>query len=111
MAGYIGIGGKASRLKGIYWRVSNKARKIKKGYIGVNGVARQFYSSGISKATYVGRLADLDKSWYDLKAAHVGEDYLLFARGTIGDDITANAIAYDEEFVRQNIQGLSGSTR
>ena len=76
-----------------------------------NGVARQFYSSGISKATYVGRLADLDKSWYDLKAAPVGEDYLLFAGGTIGDDITANAIAYDEEFVRQNIQGLSGSTR
>lgn len=37
---YIGIDGKARKIKGGYIGVDGKARKIKKGYIGVNGVAR-----------------------------------------------------------------------
>ena len=37
---YIGVDGKARKIKGGYIGVDGKARKIKKGYIGVNGVAQ-----------------------------------------------------------------------
>lgn len=37
---YIGVDGKARKVKGGYIGVDGKARKIKKGYIGVDGVAR-----------------------------------------------------------------------
>ena len=37
---YIGVDGKARKIKGGYIGVDGKARKIKKGYIGVDGVAR-----------------------------------------------------------------------
>ena len=41
---YIGVDGKARKIKGGYIGVDGKARKIKKGYIGVNGVARLCWS-------------------------------------------------------------------
>lgn len=41
---YIGVDGKARKVKGGYIGVDGKARKIKKGYIGVNGVARLCWS-------------------------------------------------------------------
>ena len=37
---YIGVDGKARKVKGGYIGIDGKARKIKKGYIGVDGVAR-----------------------------------------------------------------------
>lgn len=42
---YIGVDGKARKIKGGYIGVDGKARKIKKGYIGVNGVARLCWSA------------------------------------------------------------------
>lgn len=43
---YIGVGGKARKVKGGYIGIDGKARKIKKGYIGdENGVARLAWSS------------------------------------------------------------------
>ena len=42
---YIGVSGKARKVKKIYIGVSGKARKVKKGYIGVGGKARLFFSS------------------------------------------------------------------
>lgn len=42
---YIGVDGKARKVKGGYIGIDGKARKIKKGYIGVNGVARLCWSS------------------------------------------------------------------
>lgn len=41
---YIGVDGKARKVKGGFIGVDGKARKIKKGYIGVNGVARLCWS-------------------------------------------------------------------
>lgn len=42
---YIGIDGKARKIKGGYIGIDGKARKIKKGYIGVDGVARLCWSA------------------------------------------------------------------
>ena len=41
---YIGVDGKARKIKGGYIGIDGKARKIKKGYIGVDGVARLCWS-------------------------------------------------------------------
>ena len=41
---YIGVDGKARKVKGCYIGIDGKAHKVKKGYIGVNGVARLCYA-------------------------------------------------------------------
>lgn len=43
---YIGIAGKARKIKKMYIGVGGKARKVKKAYIGIGGKARLFFSSG-----------------------------------------------------------------
>ena len=50
---YIGVDGKARKVKGGYIGIDGKARKIKKGYIGdENGVARLCYQSSIEWIKY-----------------------------------------------------------
>lgn len=49
---YIGIGGKAAKIKKIYFGVGGKAVKVKKAYIGVNGVARLWWSLGYKLTKY-----------------------------------------------------------
>lgn len=41
---YIGVDGKARKVKAAYVGVGGKARKVKAGYVGVNGKARKFYT-------------------------------------------------------------------
>lgn len=43
--GYVGVGGKARKLKKGYIGVGGIARKLKKGYIGVDGIARATYTA------------------------------------------------------------------
>ena len=42
---WIGVGGKARKIKNMYIGIDGKARKIKKAWIGVGGKARLFFSS------------------------------------------------------------------
>ena len=42
---YIGVGGKARKVRNLYLGVGGKARKVKKAYVGVGGKARLFYSA------------------------------------------------------------------
>ena len=44
---YVGVGGKARKMKAAYIGISGKARKIKKIYVGVGGKARLVYQSYI----------------------------------------------------------------
>lgn len=61
---YIGVDGKARKVKGAYIGVDGKARKVKKGYIGdENGVARLCYSLGKNLNEYpVGSSVYLNES-------------------------------------------------
>lgn len=43
---YIGVGGKARKVKKMYVGVNGVARKVTDGYTGVSGVARKFFKSG-----------------------------------------------------------------
>ena len=57
------------------------ARKVKKGYIGVGGIARPFFSGeGEKEISYYGTTTDLSQSKYMLAATTVG-DYALFGGG------------------------------
>ena len=78
---YIGIDGKARRVKKWYFGVGGKARKVKKGYIGVGGVARSFMSGG--ELAYYGAITDLLHARDSLAGASVG-NYALFAGGNSG---------------------------
>ena len=75
---YIGVGGKARKVKKMYAGIGGKARKVKKAYVGVNGVARLFFSSG--ELRYYGTVAGLSVARSSLAAAAVG-DYALFGGG------------------------------
>lgn len=48
---YIGVGGKARKVKNLYIGVDGKARKVKKAYVGVGGKARLFYTSTLPPTT------------------------------------------------------------
>lgn len=48
---YIGVGGKARKVRNLYIGVGGKARKVKKAYVGVGGKARLFYTSTLPPTT------------------------------------------------------------
>lgn len=43
---YLGVGGKASKIKSMYFGMEGKARAVKKVYVGIGGKARPCWSSG-----------------------------------------------------------------
>lgn len=47
IGGYIGVDGKARKMKAGYIGVDGVARKVKKAYVGVNGVARLWYAGEV----------------------------------------------------------------
>ena len=98
---YIGVDGKARKVKGGYIGVDGKARKIKKGYIGVNGVARLcwtsfevdpvFANNTWEKIALACQLNAVPASWAvgDQKAMTIGgADYVIDIIGKNHDDYT-----------------------
>lgn len=82
------------------------ARKVKKAYIGVNGIARKFFGAEL---IYKGAITSLRTSRGYLKGASVGE-YILFGGGRLGDNYQYSSDvvdAYDSSFVRSNAPALS----
>ena len=97
---YIGVGGKAHKIRKGYIGVAGKARKIKKAYIGIGGKARPCWSGG--ELTYYGTITPLSKATYLLAATTIG-NYALFAGGN--DIGTVNA--YDDSLTKENPSELS----
>lgn len=85
-----------TELKGI-------AKKIKKAYIGIGGVARPCWSGG--ELAYYGTITPLSVTRYELAATTIG-DYALFAGGSGGNTATD---AYDKAFTRTIPDALSTS--
>lgn len=91
---YVGVGGKARKIKKAYVGIGGKARKIKKGYVGIGGVARCFWSGG--ELGYYGTVTPLSVGRTGLAGASVG-NYALFAGGYIGGSGYKSAVdAYTE---------------
>ena len=106
---YVGIGGKARKVKKIYTGVNNVARKVKKGYVGVGGVARPFFSAE-QKLSYYGEVTSLP-SIADKFAAALAGEYAVFAGGDSVDGkydaVSAVATAYSRSLVRNVPNKLS----
>lgn len=80
---YIGIDGKARKVKGAYIGVDGKARKIKKGYVGdENGVARLCYSEVSFDPVFA------NNTWEDVIAAC--QNNAVPDTWSVGDQLTMN---------------------
>lgn len=88
---YIGIGGKARKIKRIYFGVAGKARKVKRAYIGVGGKARLFFSGG--ELAYAGAITPLSQEKLRPSATNVG-NYALFVGGLQYNDYKDYTYSY-----------------
>lgn len=101
---YVGVDGKARKVKKIYTGVSNVARKVKKGYVGVGGVARPFYSAE-PEVVYYGTASPLEAPLEALAATTVG-NYALFGGGYRG--VALNVVtAYTSNLAKSTPTQLS----
>lgn len=73
------------------------ARKIKKAYIGIGGVARPCWSGG--ELAYYGTATELNSGMYDLSATTVG-NYALFGFGYTGSAPYGYVCVYNESLTR-----------
>ena len=106
---YVGVDGKARKIKKGYVGVDNVARKVKKGYVGVGGVARPFFSA--EGLEYYGAITPLSRGRYLLAATSVGR-YALFGGGRYSSSDSSSSLsstvdAYDESLTRSTPSALS----
>lgn len=102
---YIGVSGKARKIKKIYFGVSGVARKVKKAYVGIGGVARPFFS--LEPVEYYGTL-EQSINRINIDANHIG-NYALYAGGSVLNDYSNTTVvdAYDTSLTRKSATPLS----
>ena len=98
--------GVARKIKKGYVGVDGKARKIKKAYIGIGGVARPCWSSG--ELAYYGTITPLSmaRCWL---AATSTEDYAMFAGGNGNGGNQPRTDFYNKSLTRTYSDGLTRS--
>ena len=97
----------AQKVKKMYVGVDGVARKVKKAYMGVNGVARLFWSSG--ELVYYGTATALSVARSQVSATTIG-DYALFSGGRRENTSTghvATVDAYNQSLTRSTPTALS----
>lgn len=105
---FVGVGGRAQKIKGIYVGVAGKARKATKGYIGVNGIARLFWALIRGPVLVTPAPTPLSSKRLSLAATSVG-NYALFGGG-VGIDrnpLYATVDAYNLSLTRTIAAPLS----
>lgn len=104
--GYVGVDGKARKLRAIFVGVNGKARSVKAIYAGVNGKARLCWRRpGIYKYD-IGNVDSLTTARYNLMAASVSDKYALFAGGYTGSVYKNDVDAYNSDLVHTNPSNL-----
>lgn len=104
---YIGVGGKARKVKKIYIGVAGVARKVKKAYIGVGGVARIFWSGGQIES--YGEVTALYRGVEYLTGNSIGS-YALFAGGRrTTTSYVVDVNAYNESLTHTTPVNLSNA--
>ena len=91
---YIGVGGKARKVRNLYLGVGGKARKVKKAYVGVGGKARLFFSA----STY-------GVSWSGAEALPEGVSDLTYGNGTFVG--TCGSSTADTKYVVYSYDGVT----
>ena len=82
------------------------ARKIKKAYIGIGGVARPCWSGG--ELTYYGAITPMSVARYAYEAASNGE-YAIFAGGDLTSSYSSVVDAYDKSLTRKTATALNSA--
>ena len=102
---YIGIEGKARKIKNGYIGYDDIARRIKKAYIGIGGVARPCW--GGNGVVYYGAISELSSPITFLAATTVG-DYALFGGGCNAGEKTVSSIVnvYNSSLTKSNATQL-----
>ena len=90
-------------------KAGSVARKVKKGYIGVGGIARLFYSSG-PELNYYGTTTPLSVARSSSAGVSVG-NYGLIGGGYTGSSYSAVVDAYDTNLTRSTPTVLSVARR
>ena len=97
---YVGVSGKARKVKKIYVGVNGVARKVKKGYIGVNGIAHKFFGGELG---YYNTINLINYAPYP-SAATTG-NYAIFYIGYTGS-YSGKVDACDKSLTVSNIQSM-----
>lgn len=88
-------------LENLYKKISGGiARKVKKGYVGVGGIARLFYSAE-KELSYYGTAANLSVARSSLAATSVG-NYAIFGGGEYPDGATNAVNCYSTQLTVNN---------
>ncbi len=96
---YVGVAGKARKVKKIYVGIGGKARRVKKGYVGVGGKARLFWSGG--ELDYYGTATPLSGGGILPIGVSIGS-YALFACGR-SNPFTTTSDLYNTSLVHSTI--------
>ena len=94
----------ARKIKKGYIGIENVARKIKKAYIGIGGVARPCWSGG--ELAYYGTVTPLSAARSQLAATTVG-NYALFGGGNVNGYATDTVDAYNSVLTRTTPRAIS----
>lgn len=99
---YIGVGGRARRVKKVYFGVSGIARKVKSAFIGIGDKARLFWSGGepvYFKSTTFG------SARYHQMTGTIG-DYALFAGGSTVSSASTRVDAFNSVLTQSTAPSL-----
>ena len=105
---YIGVSGKARKIKKLYIGVNGVAKKIKKAYIGVGGKARLIYRAQVTSVIShaVGASTMMSTARRSLGATTIG-NYALFGGGTVSSGSTKIVDSFNSSLTRENTTALN----
>lgn len=107
---YVGISGKARKVKKMYVGIGGKARKVKKAYIGVGGKARLFWNGGTVPFSYAGEIQTLPEEVYGRSLSldnHIICTSIRYSGSIRDDDIMTGA--FDKNFAFHSIRINNGA--
>lgn len=95
---YIGVSGKARKVKKIYVGVGGKARNVKRGYIGVGGKARLFFKDTIEPGS-VKNITSLSRAKYQMGSGELS-NYAVFLGGRSNRSYYNDVEAYNSSLTK-----------
>ena len=104
---YVGVNGKARKVRKLYFGVGSKARKIKRGYIGIGGVARPFWTGEKELVSY-GPITAMSTVRWGHTGGSVG-NYALFAGGQDANTSVATVDTYNASLTKGTAPNLNES--
>lgn len=109
---FVGVDGRARKIKKIYVGITEKARSVSKAYVGINGKARLFYLKNVpSSLELVKSIARGKKNQIYGQGGASNLQYAIFSGGTVYQYGAQNSTAaYDSSMVEHNASNIEKAT-